>query len=69
MRESYPMGLNHVLAALKFLEGHGVIEVCGYTDKRELKIYRITNLGRNVMEGLLQERTDSVTESTPNRMP
>lgn len=45
MRDTYPLGLNHVSAALKFLEGHGLVEVDGFTDKRDLKTYRITDLG------------------------
>ena len=53
MRESYPLGLNHVLAALKFLEEYGLVEVGGYTDKRELKIYRITELGKEIADRLL----------------
>ena len=49
MREHYPLGLNHVIAALKFLEEHSLIEAGGYTDKRELKIYRITDFGRTIL--------------------
>lgn len=50
MRESYPLGLNHVLAALKFLEENGLVETVGRTDKRELKIYRITDYGRTILD-------------------
>ncbi len=49
LRESYPLGLNHVLAALKFLETKLLIETVDYTTKRDLKIYQITTLGRDVL--------------------
>ena len=52
MRESYPLALNHVLAALQFLEEHNLIEVVNHTPKRELKIYDITNRGRAVLKQL-----------------
>ena len=43
---------NHVLAALQFLEERDLVEVVDRTDKRELKIYDITNRGRTVLEKL-----------------
>jgi predicted Zn-ribbon and HTH transcriptional regulator/predicted transcriptional regulator len=52
MRESHPLGLNHVLAALQFLEERDLVEVVDRTDKRELKIYDITRRGRTVLEKL-----------------
>jgi len=52
MRESYSLGLNHVLTALKFLESHSLVDVAGYTAKRELKIYRITDLGKDILNQL-----------------
>ena len=47
--ESYPMGLNHTLSALSFLESHKLIEAIDYTEKRASKIYNITELGHNVL--------------------
>jgi Fe2+ or Zn2+ uptake regulation protein len=55
LREHYSMGLNHVLAALKFLEQHALVEVAGFTEKRELKIYRITGKGQAVLNHLSSE--------------
>lgn len=52
LRPTYPLGLNHVLAALKFLEVSGLVETSGRTGKRELKIYRATDLGREVLQHL-----------------
>lgn len=54
LRETYPLGLNHVIAALKFLKEHRLVEVAGYTDKRELKIYRITDLGKTILTHVTQ---------------
>lgn len=53
--ESHPLGLNHVLAALQFLEQHDLVEVVDCTAKRELKIYDITNRGRLVLKQLCGE--------------
>ena len=49
LREHHPLALNHVLGALVFLEGHGLVETVGYTDKRELRIYRITDFGKTIL--------------------
>lgn len=49
LRDSCPLGLNHVLSALKFLEENRLAEIAGLTEKRELKIYRISDLGRDVL--------------------
>jgi Fe2+ or Zn2+ uptake regulation protein len=49
LRESYPLGLNHVLAALKFLSENHLVETAEYTSKRELKIYRVTELGKTIL--------------------
>lgn len=56
MRESYPLGLNHVLAALKYLEEHSLVEIAGHTDKRELKIYTITDVGKSILSQLQQPK-------------
>ena len=55
MLGSHPLGLNHVLAALQFLEQHNLVEVVDYTAKRELKIYDINNHGRAVLKQLCGE--------------
>jgi hypothetical protein len=49
------LGLNHVLAALQFLEEHDLVEVVDLTAKRDLKIYDITNRGRAVLKQLCGE--------------
>lgn len=54
LRERYPLGLNHVTAALKFLREHRLIETVGHTDKRQMNIYRITDLGALVLRHLAQ---------------
>ncbi len=55
MLPTHPLGLNHVLEALQFLEGHELVGVVDYTSKRELKIYDITNRGRTVLKQLCGE--------------
>ncbi|MDF7824389.1 hypothetical protein P4B35_10230 [Pontiellaceae bacterium B12227] len=55
MREHHPLGLNHVLAALQFLEEHELVEVVDRTNKRDLKIYDVTNRGRAVLKQLCGE--------------
>lgn len=52
LRSSYPMGLNHVLAALKFLENHYLVEAVDTTAKRDLNIYQITSLGKEILSHL-----------------
>lgn len=52
MRERHPLGLNHVLAALLFLEEHDLVEVVDRTTERELKIYDVTDRGRAVLKQL-----------------
>ncbi len=52
MLPTHPLELNHVLAALVFLEEHDLVEVVDFTNKRELKVYDITNRGRTVLEKL-----------------
>ncbi len=54
MSERYPLGLNHVASALKFLTKHRLVETAGYTDKRQLNIYRITDLGEMILHHLAQ---------------
>ena len=67
MRETYPLGLNHVSAALKFLEKHQLVEISGYTNKRDLKIFRITNRGKTILTHMTQNNSSSVC--TPTRIP
>lgn len=55
MLPTHPLGLNHVLAALVFLEEHDLVEVVDHTDKRELKVYDVTNRGRTVLKQLCGE--------------
>lgn len=54
--ESYPMGLNHVLAALKFLEAHNLVEVIEFTNKRSLKIYAATRLGADTIAKIVESK-------------
>lgn len=55
LRESYPLALNHVYSALRFLENEKLVRVVGHTDKRDLDIYEITDLGKEVLDILNQE--------------
>ena len=55
MREHHPLGLNHVLSALNFLEENQLVKTSGFTDKRELKIYRITDLGKTILNQVCGE--------------
>jgi DNA-binding MarR family transcriptional regulator len=55
LRERYPLSLNHVIAALKFLSQHGLVETIGCTDKRKMNIYRITPLGQVILRHLGDE--------------
>ena len=50
LREAYPLGLNHVLATIKFLEGEKLIEVIGHTDLRGSKIYGLSAVGLELMK-------------------
>lgn len=50
MRDSYPMSLNHALSSMQFLHQHGLAEVIDFTRKRDLKIYRITDRGRRLLQ-------------------
>jgi DNA-binding PadR family transcriptional regulator len=52
MRDTYSLALNHVLAALQFLEKHELIEVIDHTPKRDLKNHDVTNRGRAVLKQL-----------------
>jgi DNA-binding PadR family transcriptional regulator len=52
MRDTYPLALNHVLAALQFLEENELVEIVDYTAKRELKIYDITSKRRAALRQL-----------------
>jgi DNA-binding transcriptional ArsR family regulator len=52
LRERYPLGLNHVTAALKYLREHRLVETVGHTDKRQMNIYRITDLGEMILRHL-----------------
>ena len=45
----YSIGLNHVLAATKFLMNHQLIQVVDYTLKRDLKIFGISELGKRIL--------------------
>lgn len=57
LRERYPLSLNHVIAAMKFLSEHHLVESAGHTDKRELKIYRITDLGKTILQHVVHSET------------
>jgi DNA-binding PadR family transcriptional regulator len=67
MRDSYPLGLNHVIAALKFLEEHHLVETVDHTDKRELKIYQTTDLGRTILGHVLLPEKQLQHDTNPTR--
>lgn len=52
LRERYPLGLNHVAAALKCLREYRLVETVGHTAKRQMNIYRITDLGEMILRHL-----------------
>lgn len=66
LRETYPMGLNHVLSALQFLENNGLVEVVDYTRKRDLKIYAVTTKGGDILAFLNID--DRASGDTPTRL-
>ena len=49
LNERYPLSLNHVIAALKFLREHRLVEIIDLTNRRNLKIYQITPLGKTIL--------------------
>ncbi|WP_309399976.1 hypothetical protein [Cerasicoccus maritimus] len=55
---THPLGLNHVLAAIKYLEQHLLVEVVDYTAKRNLKIFDLTALGRDVLAKAQADKQD-----------
>ncbi|MDF7809462.1 PadR family transcriptional regulator [Pontiellaceae bacterium B12219] len=55
LRDTYPLALNHAYSALRSLLEGGLVRVAGHTDKRDLNIYAITDLGREVLSFLDQE--------------
>ena len=65
LREHYPLSLNHVIAALKFLSEHRLVKTAGHTEKRELKIYRITTLGKTILKHVLDAQNHQHPETTP----
>lgn len=67
MRESYPLGLNHVIAALKFLNEHRLVEVVSFTAKRDLKTYRVTGQGKKILHLLSQPETNEQYDLSPTR--
>jgi DNA-binding PadR family transcriptional regulator len=67
MRDSHPLGLNHVLAALKFLEEHHLVETVDHTDKRELKIYQTTDLGKTILNHVLLPEKQLQHDTNPTR--
>lgn len=67
LRETHSLGLNHVLAALKFLETNGLVETAGRTEKRDLKIYQVTELGKTILHQLLLPKKLFDDDSSPTR--
>lgn len=49
LNEHYPLSLNHVIAALKNLREHRLVEIIDHTNRRNLKIYQITPLGKTIL--------------------
>ena len=67
LRERYPLGLNHVTAALKFLREHRLVETAGHTDKRQMNIYRITDLGITILDHVLDAEKQPSFGNSPTR--
>lgn len=67
LRERCPLSLNHVIAALKFLREHRLVETAGYTKKRSLRIYRVTGLGKTVLGHLADAQQPSTSGKNPTR--
>ena len=67
LRERYPLGLNHVTAALKFLRDHRLVETAGHTDKRRMNIYRITDLGITILNHVLDAEKQPSFGNSPTR--
>lgn len=67
LRDRHSLGLNHVLAALQFLKANGLVETAGRTDKRELKIFRVTESGEAVLRFVLGVKKTEPPEGTPTR--
>ena len=56
LREAYPLGLNHVITALKFLTTKQLVESVAQTNKRDLKIYQATALGKEILNYVLSQK-------------
>ncbi len=56
LRERHPLGLNHVLAALEFLATNQLVESVAQTNKRDLKIYQVTALGKEILNYVLNQK-------------
>ena len=67
LRERYSLSLNHVIAALKFLSEHQLVETAGYTDMRKLKIHRITDLGKTILSHVLDAQDPFSFGNNPTR--
>lgn len=67
LRERYPLSLNHVIAALKFLGSHRLVETAGLTDKRKLKTYRATALGKTILHHVLDAERQPLFGNYPTR--
>lgn len=63
LRDSYPMCLSHVAGALNFLHQHQLVEVIDYTEKRDLKIYGATELGKQFCQLLDRVSTEEAKEN------
>jgi DNA-binding PadR family transcriptional regulator len=67
LRERCPLGLNHVTAALKFLSEHRLVETAGHTETRNMKIYRITDLGITILDHVLDAEKQPSFGNSPTR--
>jgi Fe2+ or Zn2+ uptake regulation protein len=67
LREQYPLSLNHVIAALKFLSEHHLVETISLTEKRKMKIYKVTDLGITILTHLLDAEKQPSFGNSPTR--
>jgi DNA-binding PadR family transcriptional regulator len=56
-----------VAAALKYLREHRLVETTGHTDKRQMSIYRITDLGITILNHLLGAEKQPSFGNSPTR--
>jgi Fe2+ or Zn2+ uptake regulation protein len=68
LRDTSPLGLNHVIRALDFLVEHQLVRIVDRTAKRGMKVYRISELGNRIC-GMLVETDSQSTNPTGGFFP